>query len=258
MGTTAEKFNYLNETKGLIKEAIKRKGVTVEDTDTFRSYADKIDNIDTGANLNDYFTDTIDSNGIRASIKKIRKLQSISGTSLQNAFAYCRNLTELDLSSLDTSNVTSLSGCFSECHSLASLNVSTWNTSNVTNISQIFYQVREITELDLSSWDLGKVNTISVLAFYQYGTSKLVNLKFGYDLGKGYLTTASANYNNYQIDVSHHKNLSHDSLMSIINNLYDIATAGVQTQKLVLGATNLAKLSSEEIAIATNKGWNVS
>lgn len=48
MGTTAEKFNYLNETKGLIKEAIKRKGVTVEDTDTFRSYAEKIDSISQG------------------------------------------------------------------------------------------------------------------------------------------------------------------------------------------------------------------
>lgn len=46
--------------------------------------------------------------------------------------------------------------------------------------------------------------------------------------------------------------------MSVINGLYDIASAGVQPQKLVLGTTNLAKLSQAEIDIATNKGWTVS
>ena len=47
--------------------------------------------------------------------------------------------------------------------------------------------------------------------------------------------------------------LTHDSLMSIINNLATVTT----TQTLTLGSTNLAKLSSEEKAIATNKGWTL-
>ena len=46
--------------------------------------------------------------------------------------------------------------------------------------------------------------------------------------------------------------------MNVINNLYDIATKGCNAQLLYLGSTNLAKLSAEEIAIATNKGWTVS
>jgi len=46
--------------------------------------------------------------------------------------------------------------------------------------------------------------------------------------------------------------------MNVINNLYDIATKGCNTQQLVLGSTNIAKLTAEEIAIATNKGWTVS
>ena len=44
-GTTVDKLNYLNETKEEIKEAIINKNVEVEDEDTFRSYADKIDSI---------------------------------------------------------------------------------------------------------------------------------------------------------------------------------------------------------------------
>ena len=42
MGTTADKLTYLNDTKTAIKNAIIAKGGTVESTDTFRSYADKI------------------------------------------------------------------------------------------------------------------------------------------------------------------------------------------------------------------------
>lgn len=51
--------------------------------------------------------------------------------------------------------------------------------------------------------------------------------------------------------------LTHDSLMNVINNLYDIKSKGVKTQTLQLGNRNKAKLTAEEIAIATNKGWNV-
>lgn len=42
------KLEYLQETKNQIKNAITEKGVTISDTDTFRSYADKIASISTG------------------------------------------------------------------------------------------------------------------------------------------------------------------------------------------------------------------
>ena len=45
---TSNKLNYLNETKELIKEALREKGVEVSDTATFRSYADKVKSISTG------------------------------------------------------------------------------------------------------------------------------------------------------------------------------------------------------------------
>ena len=42
MGTIADKLTYLSDTKTAIKDAIVAKGVSVADTDTFRSYADKV------------------------------------------------------------------------------------------------------------------------------------------------------------------------------------------------------------------------
>lgn len=48
MSTIADKLLYLDGTKQAIKQAIRDKGVTVDDADTFRSYADRIGEIETG------------------------------------------------------------------------------------------------------------------------------------------------------------------------------------------------------------------
>lgn len=47
--------------------------------------------------------------------------------------------------------------------------------------------------------------------------------------------------------------LTHDSLMNVINGLQTVTT----TQKLTLGAENLAKLTDAEKKIATDKGWTL-
>lgn len=55
--TISDKLEYLEGTKSAIKDAIVAKGVAVEDTATFRSYAYKIGQISGGGgkiNLNDY------------------------------------------------------------------------------------------------------------------------------------------------------------------------------------------------------------
>lgn len=58
------------------------------------------------------------------------------------------------------------------------------------------------------------------------------------------------------LNVSWSINLSHDSLMSIINCLKDYSGSGT-THTVTLGATNLAKLTTAEKAVATQKGWTL-
>ena len=50
MSTTTDKLNYLDNTKTAIREAIVNKGVPVTETDTFRSYAEKINSISASNN----------------------------------------------------------------------------------------------------------------------------------------------------------------------------------------------------------------
>ena len=52
-------------------------------------------------------------------------------------------------------------------------------------------------------------------------------------------------------------NLTVESLMNVINNVYDLTANGLSGQSLRFGSTNLNKLSEEQIAIATSKGWTL-
>ena len=169
-------------------------------------------------------------------------------------------ITNIDLSSFNTSKVTTMMQMFSSCSSLVELDLSNFDTSSMTDMQSMFYNNSKLETLNISSFDASKVYNIrSAFA----SCSKLTNLQFCKNLGKGF-TIKSANYNSYKIDMSSSTNLTYESLMDIINNLYDlnltydVANGGtLYRQSLVLGSTNLAKLTEEEIAIATNKGWNV-
>lgn len=60
MGTISDKLSYLSDTKTAIKNAIINRGVAVADTDTFRSYADKINDIVSSVGLNYETIENID------------------------------------------------------------------------------------------------------------------------------------------------------------------------------------------------------
>ena len=65
-------------------------------------------------------------------------------------FANCRNLNQLDLRGLDTSNVTNMLAMFDHCSNLTLLNLSDLNTENVTNMSWMFSGCSGLTTLKVS------------------------------------------------------------------------------------------------------------
>ena len=182
-------------------------------------------------------------------------------TSMSAMFQNCSKLTQLDVSNWDTSNVTNMSAMFQNCSKLTQLDVSNWDTSNVTTTSYMFFNCSLLTQLDVSNWDTSNVITmdgmfrncssLTQLDVSNFNTSKVTNMT-------NFIanTTALQNFISCTIPVSFGASgtaLTHDSLMSIINNLATVTT----TQTLTLGSTNLAKLTDIEKAIATNKGWTL-
>ena len=168
MGTIADKLTYFNGTKTAIKEAIKAKGVTVTDTDTFRSYATKIGEISGGGAPAtkygcsiDNLLGNVDENGAyqtptepftldMSSVKSLPDYglyykfynSSIRGTlriglegnlnssaAMQNCFQWCTGLTSVDLSSLTTiSGSNAMRDCFFICNSMISITLSALTT----------------------------------------------------------------------------------------------------------------------------------
>ena len=169
-------------------------------------------------------------------------------------FSGCSSITIVN--NIDTSNATSISQIFSNCQKLKEIH--NLNTSKVTNFNYAFSYCNALNTID----KLNAMSCIVISGMFQ-GCSNLTNLGGLENLGQAYLTTQSANYSSYTLSLSMCNKLTHESLMNVINNLYDIASIGVQPQKLVLGSTNLAKLNATEegqqaIASAQNKGWTVS
>lgn len=178
-------------------------------------------------------------------------------TNFMNMFHNCGASKIKRLESLNTSNVTNMSQMFGSMYSLTELDISTWNTKKVTNMSQTFSSC--INLLTLSAMHADSVTYIS---YVFSGMTKLSNFNGFINLGKGYSTTQNANYSSYKLDLSGLINLTEESLINILNNLYDIKTKGCKPQTVVLGKTNLAKLTSEEgqtaLSNAQAKGWTVS
>ena len=90
-------------------------------------------------------------------------LMSDTTTIMKNMFSNCTKLTELDLSSFDTSNVTDMSNMFASCSSLTTLNISSFTTSKVTTMSNMFSGCSALTSLDVSNFDVSNVIDISYI-----------------------------------------------------------------------------------------------
>ena len=72
-------------------------------------------------------------------------------------FLGCSNLTSLDLSGFDTSNVTDMDCMFCDCSSLTTLDLSNFDTSNINTMSYVFSGCSNLTSLDLSGFDTSNV-----------------------------------------------------------------------------------------------------
>ena len=162
------------------------------------------------------------------------------------------DLVKLRCSNWDTSNLKTLSYFVRNCPSLVEVDVSNFNTSNVINISEAFRSSPKIAVLDLTKWDMSKVTNANYTFYGCSGLSTLIGdttLEEVLENNIGCLNGLSVTTQLNQCPL-----LQRNSLRALINGLAEVET----TQTLTLGATLMAKLTEEDIAIATNKNWTIS
>lgn len=275
----ATEITRLQNAKASIKTSIENKGVEVPSATTLDGYSSLIDSITGGGSGEDWtqigydrtpqpvtdglnyaknIYDNWDSSqtSYSSKFKKDKNLVFMPLVNTQNATGFdrmfygCQRL--IYVPQLNTSNGTRFDYMFKDCEGLAS--IPQLNTSKATDFSYMFHTCSSLTSVP----ELNASRVTNLDSMFSYITHQLTFTLGGFtNIGQAYSKGTPANSYNYKIPIQN-LNLTHDSLMNVINKLYDIATKGCNTQNLSIGSTNLAKLTAEEISSATNKGWSVS
>lgn len=175
------------------------------------------------------------------SLTTIPLLNTSKVDTMEKMFNDCTSLTTLPL--LNTSSVTNMAYMFDGCESLTT--IPAFNTSNVTKMNSMFVDCKSLVSIPLL--DASKVTNIGSMFGYSNNTS-LTNF--------GGLKDLKIDWNSYG-SPKYLPNLTYQSVMNIINNLYDFRGNGdaTTTRTIQLNTNSLALLSDADKAIATSKGW---
>ena len=163
--------------------------------------------------------------------------------------------------------VTDMYNRWSGSYSLQSLDLSGWNTTNwaVANLAICWQNCYSLQSLDLSGWDTTNWAVTTLASCWQncYSLIRLTGTK-SWTWAES-LSSNTSNPNNstlrdfegIPLSVNHSYNqalwITPKSLVKILQTLPTVSAA----RTITLGQTNKLKLTSEQIAIATQKGWTV-
>ena len=175
-----------------------------------------------------------------------------SVTDMSSMFYGC-NLSTLDLSSFNTSAVTSMNSMFKYCERLTTLDLSSFNTSSVTLMGSMFDSGTNLTALDLSSFDTSAVTN---MGFMFYDCSNLTTIIGTHTLEEVQAGTIKAlKGTKVSLNLSYSPLLERASILALFYGLADLT--GNTKETISLHATAKARLTAEDIKIATDKNWNV-
>ncbi|EPR3694592.1 BspA family leucine-rich repeat surface protein [Listeria monocytogenes] len=114
-------------------------------------------------------------------------LDTSAVTNMKNMFYKCSVLKELDLSNWDTSAVNNMNSMFGYCESLEKLNVSNFDTSSVNDMYYMFRDCKALEKLDVSNFDTSSVtnmaamfaacNSLEELDLSNFDTSSVTNMQ---------------------------------------------------------------------------------
>ena len=201
------------------------------------------------------------------SLTTIPLLDTSNVTNMEYMIYQCTSLQSLPL--LDTSNVTIMSGMFWNCTSLTTIPL--LNTQNVTNMSSMFYDCTSLTTIpQLNTSNVTNMNgifyqctSLQSLPLLDCGKVTYMNNFFGYSNNNA--LTEMGGFKDLKINWSDNNglarcpNLTYQSIMNVLNNLYDFRTNGddTTTRTIKINSNTYSLLTADDIAMTNGKGWNV-
>lgn len=202
--------------------------------------------------------------------------------SMRSAFADFTNCKILDgLHYLETSNVTDMSMLFANS-AMTDVDMSTWDTSRVTNFSKMFYDTYNLSNINISNLDLSNVVDASYMFAHAYGadniylenvdTSHILTMvgmfedtasiaNSGYSLIHGTIDTSSCTDMSYMFSTSRIENIS-DIVKSFdtsnVTNMQGMFYHGLNIYELDLSGWDVSKVTDmSEMFYDINLVWTI-
>ena len=172
-------ISYINE--------VKINGITIE-----------------GEIKNEYYIDIDDTNSDEINITLIFK-ENEQMTTTTNLFNMCSNITKIDLSNFDSSNINDMSYMFYGCTSLISLDFNNFDTSTVVDFNSMFAGCTSLTSLNLNNFGTEQTSymnnmfsgcsnlTILDISYFTIGENTVINNIFNGCSSLEYINLESAN-----------------------------------------------------------------
>lgn len=226
-------YNVTDKASAKVNVPAKQLGTkTITKNGTYKATDDNLDGYSqvtvetSGVDINEYFSNIVTSNSANnpnwyASVLKMPPLK-VGGNDPTNGAGIFYGCTLVEIPKVDTSEVTYASQMF---YFAKAKIIPEINASKFTNIESILMNCTNLEDFG------GLLN-----------------------LGQAYPDTSIKEY--LALGLQNSNKMTHDSLMNVLNKVYDISSKN--TQIINLGSTNIAKLTAEEVAIGTSKGWSIS
>mgnify|MGYP002709670951 CR=1 FL=1 len=184
-----------------------------------------------------------------------------NATSIQGLYINC---TAESVPYINAPKATSLAYLFS---AVKIKNIGPINAPLATSVSSVFntthsdHGLESIGLVDCTSVNSGADSMFQIYNMYAAtqitAYQSLTTLAGFHDLGKAYPNTANEHHYSYTLDLQNLRHLTIESIVNVFNELYDLTSINVNRQYIYLNNIYEGQLTDEQIAIVTNKGWDI-
>ena len=184
----------------------------------------------------------LDAGALLTGLSNCEKIDFNTGLFCPKSFwTLCQNMEqikEIDITTWDFSNATDLTNLFLDCRNIRVIDFSGKDTSKIKTINSFLKGCTSLRFADFTNCDFNAITDTTNKTLFS-GCFHLIRLK-------GFVYPVSFSLSDSTL-------MPTENLVEVLTNLPTVS----ETQTITLGSTNLSKLTAEQIAIATAKGWTV-
>lgn len=176
-------------------------------------------------------------------------------TSFLYLFTNCSSLENINCKDFNTSNVTDMSNCFGYCSSLKTLDLTGWNMSKVTRMEYVFTRCTSLEVLDITGWNMESTTGTAHFSSYCDSLQSIIGNRTIEEVIADNIATMIGLSASAGVNFANSPNLDRASMRAIINGVADMT--GKTALRMTFHANAKARLTEEDIAIATAKNWTI-